>query len=320
MKDGYARNIDYLRLSVTDRCNLRCQYCMPPEGVVPKRPDEILSYEELALIGKVAINCGLTKIRLTGGEPLVRKDLTSLVRYLASNPELTDLALTTNGTQLREHARPLREAGLRRVNISIDTLDVEQYRWLTRGGNVAKVLDGVEAALEAGLRPVKINVVALRPLAKGFVEIAKLIHDHYVHVRFIEHMPVGKGSFTRIESYISTAEIMAELSQLGKLEPGGGPTGWGPARYYSIKGAKGTVGFISPESGHFCGTCNRLRVTADGHLKSCLFMSQGVDLKPYLRGEKPESALLEVFKLALVKKPKERPGRTTEGQMSQIGG
>jgi GTP 3',8-cyclase len=319
--DPYSRPIDYLRLAVTDRCNLRCVYCMPPEGVPQLRHEDILTYEEMVRLLRISVQAGISKVRLTGGEPLVRKDLDFLVREISALHEEVDISLTTNGTLLSRQAEKLTAAGLRRVNVSIDSLDPDTYRRITRLGELSDALAGVEAALEAGLEPVKINVVVLEHLfdeLDGFVELVRRLP---VHVRFIEYMsPCGMfdGSY-----YVSAEEIKRRLGVSGELTRSDlPPFGAGPARYYSLRGARGTIGFISPVSSHFCPECNRLRLTADGKMKPCLFSREEDDVRDILRGSTDDAPVLAAIRRSLAKKPRDHggfpdsPGRS----MSQIGG
>lgn len=319
--DKFNRKIDYLRLSVTDRCNLRCLYCMPEEGVDWKPHEEILSYEETLKVAKTAVSVGLTKIRLTGGEPLVRKGITDLVRELCKLKDLEDLSLTTNGLLLSRYANELAKAGLTRVNVSIDSLEPQTYKRITRGGELRKVLDGLETALRSGLQPIKVNVVAIRELRQNFKDFVKLAQDYPVHVRFIEYMPIGKRKSWKKRNYMPGEEIKASLTGAGLLEETEGPKGWGPARYFELTGAQGTVGFISPCSHVFCAQCNRLRITADGKLRTCLFSEEEIDLRPILRSGTSVKEIKQVFRKALATKPEERPSFGKPGRtMSEIGG
>lgn len=319
MQDSFGRQVDYLRLSITDRCNLRCLYCMPEKGVAARPSSEILTYEEILKIMAVAGKHGLSKIRLTGGEPLVRKGVVEFCKKLMAVPGIKGLSITTNALALAEMAQPLKDAGVGRVNISLDTMDSEKFKWLTRGGDVKQVLAGLDKAIEVGLTPVKLNVVALREMKDGFKDFVKLIMEKPVHVRFIEYMPVGKSDTLSRNSYISADEIKEELSVFGKIEPIESPGGWGPARYFKVAGAVGTLGFIGAESTHFCGLCNRMRLTSDGRLKPCLFSPATLDIKSVLRGDKPED-LEKVFLQALSSKPKSRPRHQEHDYMSKIGG
>ncbi|MDR0514280.1 MAG: GTP 3',8-cyclase MoaA [Coriobacteriaceae bacterium] len=334
MKDKHGRSIDYLRISLTDRCNLRCLYCMPEEGVEQLLHDEILRIEEIERIVGVAATMGITRVRLTGGEPLVRKGVVDLVRTIASIPGIERIAMTTNGILLPRMADSLKHAGLARVNISLDTLDHAQYRMITRSGNLDDVLSGIDAALRVGFNPVKINAVTVRSLNQDFLAYAKLSLDRPLHVRFIEYMPVGESSGTDgcgwgEEDVVPSEEVLENINRnaqaegLGHLLPANGvgkPEGWGPARYFAFKGALGTVGFISPLSRHFCSECNRLRLTADGKLRPCLFSDEEYDLRQALR-EGSDDALRQVLETALQAKPDEHHDKVgTERGMSQIGG
>ncbi len=319
--DPYSRRIDYLRLAVTDRCNLRCVYCMPAEGVAHLRHEDVLSYEEMVRFLRISVKAGISKVRLTGGEPLVRKDLDFLVREISDLREDVDISLTTNGILLAEQVDALAAAGLKRVNVSIDSLDPDTYRRITRVGNLADALEGVEAALEAGLEPVKVNVVVLEHLLgelEGFVD---LVLRMPVHVRFIEYMsPCGMFDDSY---YVSAEKIKARLAELGELTRSDlPPPGAGPARYYSLRGARGTLGFISPVSSHFCPECNRLRLTADGRMKPCLFSQEDEDVRAVLRNSTEDGPVLEAIRRSLARKPRDHGGfpQASKRSMSQIGG
>jgi len=334
MKDSHGRVIDYLRISLTDRCNFRCIYCMPEDGVCAMSHDEILRIEEIEAIARVATRIGIKSVRLTGGEPLVRKGVVDLVRSLHDMPEIENISMTTNGVLLPQMAEELKEAGLSRVNISLDTLDAEQFKFITRVGRIESTLQGIDAALEAGFNPVKINAVTVRSLNQDFLEFAKLSIDKPLHVRFIEYMPVGESSGSDgtgwgkadvipSEELLEIINARAAQAGLPALEPLDGehkPIGWGPARYFAFPGAQGTVGFISPLSRHFCSECNRLRLTADGKLRPCLFSDKEIDVRAALR-EGGEDAVYECFLRALDLKPDEHHDKVgTERKMSQIGG
>ncbi len=284
--DAYNRPISYLRISVTDRCNLRCVYCMPPEGV-PWRPhEEVLRYEEIETIVQTAAELGVSKVRLTGGEPLARLGIADLVRMLACIPGIDDLAMTTNGILLSRYAAELAEAGLRRVNVSLDTLRPEHFQRVTRQGRLEDVLAGMEAAREAGLEPIKINTVVIRGMNDDeVVDFARRTMEVEWNVRFIEMMPMGNGvADDWRDRVVTAAEIREKIEAvLGALEPAKVSAGGGPARYYQLPGAKGTVGFITPISEHFCYQCNRLRLTADGQLRPCLLSDWEIDLRTPLR-------------------------------------
>lgn len=319
--DTYNRKIDYLRISVTDRCNLRCIYCMPEEGVSLKPHEEILTYEEILRFAQAAVKSAISKIRLTGGEPLVRKDLASLIAELYKIAGLKDLSLTTNALLLKKQLPALVEAGLKRVNISIDSLDPVVYGRLTRGGKLKDAMAGLEAALEAGLDPVKINVVVLRGINdENLDDFVQLTFKYLVHVRFIEHMSFNNHRLS--ESLISGEEVKQRLASLGVLKETISLQGAGPAKYYQIPGALGTIGFIMPTTGHFCAECNRLRLTADGRLRTCLFSDEEVDVKSFLRRGATEEELLQLIQESLTKKPKEKfaTGQEVKRKMVQIGG
>ncbi|MEQ3363803.1 GTP 3',8-cyclase MoaA [Raoultibacter massiliensis] len=333
MKDSHGRTIDYLRISLTDRCNLRCIYCMPEEGVDQMSHEDILRIEEIEEAVAVAAQMGITRVRLTGGEPLVRKGVVDLIRSIKNTPGIEHIAMTTNGVLLPRMADELKEAGLSRVNISLDTLDPDQFAMITRRGKLEDTLAGIEAALAVGFDPVKINAVAVRSLNQDYLAFAKLSIDRELHVRFIEYMPVGESSggtgcgwgkedVVPSEELIEIIDRQARAEGIGGLIPAGGsrPEGWGPARYYAFEGARGTVGFISPLSRHFCSECNRLRLTADGKLRPCLFSDVEFDLRPALRAGDFDGAKA-VFAEALGAKPDDHHDKVgTERGMSQIGG
>jgi len=343
-KDTFGRRIDYLRISVTDRCNLRCVYCMPDEGVQFKEHDEILSYEEIVRLARIAAEEGISKVRLTGGEPLVRHGIVELVRDLVALPGLDSVALTTNGTLLPRFARPLRDAGLERVNVSLDSLDSEIFARMTRGGRLADAVAGIDAAFEVGFAPVKLNVVVVRSLNQNLLDFARMTLERPLHVRFIEYMPVGDdataeegagcagdtGGFhwtpadtVPSDEVLATITAQAAAAGLGELEAVGrddAPGGWGPAHYYRLPGALGTVGVISPLSHHFCAECNRLRLTADGRLRPCLFSDEEIDIRAALRTGTDED-VRTVVRAALLAKPESHAMRVgTARRMSQIGG
>ena len=283
LTDSFARVIDYLRISITDKCNLRCIYCMPPDGVAPAQHTDILTYEEIISIVETAARLGVRKVRLTGGEPLIRKNLAFLVSSLKRIQGIEDLSLTTNGLLLEQYAERLAKAGLDRVNISIDSFRPERYREITRGGNLAAVMRGVQAAELAGLRPVKINMVPVRGMNEDeILDFARITLDSEYHVRFIECMPSGSADFWTPEKYMTTDEIKEIIRILGSLTPVRVRKN-GPSKYYRLKGAKGVIGFISALTHHFCGDCNRLRLTSDGKLRPCLFSETEIDLRAAIR-------------------------------------
>lgn len=328
LKDSWGRKITYLRISVTDRCNFRCVYCMPPEGLVWQPHSAIMSYEEIAELVRVAAAQGVKRVRLTGGEPLVRADLPLLIRMLADIPGIEDLSLTTNATLLERYAVELAQAGLNRVNISLDTLNAEKFAQITRGGSLERVIRGIDAAERAGLLPIKINAVAMRGINDDeFFDLARLTTDHPWHLRFIELMPLGNQKPWGPEfpspqqAFISIQEIFDLLSPLG-LVPEDGLAGSGPAIEYRLAGGIGKIGFISPLSEHtFCQRCNRLRLTADGYLRPCLMSNQEIPVLPTLRSGK---SVLPVLQEAVAAKPESHKLATEsapEGRkMIQIGG
>lgn len=324
MRDRWGRRINYLRVSVTDRCNLRCHYCMPEGGVTLRPPEEILRLEEIARLVEVAVGLGINRIRFTGGEPLVRKNFPYLVASTASLPGVEEVALTTNGTLLAPKAEELKKAGLARVNISLDTLNPEKFALLTRGGDLGSVLEGISAALRWGLEPVKINVVIYRGFNDDEIEaFAALAQDQPLHVRFIELMPVGEAAELS-GGFLPVAEVLDRLKTTTALEPATVP-GNGPAYYYRLPGGRGTVGFIAAVSEKFCRTCNRLRLTADGKLRPCLDSDYEVDLKGALRSGASRQELAALFREAVAAKPPaHRFGHARRHQdcrpMWQIGG
>lgn len=282
MQDAFGRNIRYLRISVTDRCNLRCRYCMPPSGMPVKLAHErVLRNEEIIEIARVAAGLGINKIRLTGGEPLVRKGIVELVGALAALPGIQDLALTTNATLLGPLAQPLKDAGLRRINVSLDTLNPGRFREMTRGGDLAQVFEGLEAAEKAGLWPIRINSVLIGgDNVSEIRQMAELTLTRGYDVRFIELMPIGEAAAWTDERFVS-ADVVLEA--LPELIPDVSKPHDGPARYYRIPGARGRIGLIQPVSCNFCADCDRIRLTADGKLKPCLHSNDEIDLLEMIR-------------------------------------
>ncbi len=322
LSDSFQRPIDYLRISVTDRCNLRCVYCMPAEGIDLLAHEDVLSYEEIYRVATAAAELGIKKVRVTGGEPLVRIGLSGLIEMLAQIDAIDDIALTTNGILLARYADELKVAGLRRVNISLDTLKPEKFRLITRGGDLDSVLEGIEAAGIAGLNPIKINVVVMAGSNDDeLTDFACKTVDDGWHVRFIEHMPFNSEMAS--SSFVSVNEVRERLASLGELEPCTFK-GNGPAKYYRLPQAKGTIGFITPVSEHFCFHCNRLRLTADGRLRPCLLSVQEIDLRQPLRQGISAEELKKLIKRAVESKP--RKHKLAEGMVpkdrpfSQVGG
>ena len=308
MHDSYQRRIDYLRLSITDRCNLRCVYCRPPEEL-PFLPHEaILSYEEILRLARIALDLGLSKIRLTGGEPLVRREVVYLCRQLMRLAGLESLTLTTNGVLLAPLAEELYRAGIKRLNISLDTLNPQRYAQITGRDYFQRVWEGIAAAQEVGFAPIKINVVLLAGLNDDEIEaLAGLTYRYPFHVRFIELMPTDFG----MGSGLSCAEVLARLARLDTLVPTQSARSNGPARHYRFPRGQGKIGLISPLSQHFCASCNRLRLTADGRLFTCLFAEEGLDLKALLCQGAPDAAISEAIRRAVWQKPREAPLRPT---------
>ncbi|MEW6244514.1 MAG: GTP 3',8-cyclase MoaA [Bacillota bacterium] len=327
MKDAWGREIDYMRVSITDRCNLRCRYCMPESGLEMKCHEDILSYEEMLDILSVAVSLGFRHFRVTGGEPLVRRNVVSFLERLSRIPGVDDLSLTTNGVLLFDMAKDLKKAGVHRVNISLDTLRPARFAEITRGGDWRRVWMGLERALEVGFDPVKINVVAARGINDDeWEDFARLTLDMPVHVRFIEIMPLGQGE-SWVDRFVSAGEVLARLMRMGEIQPVH-VAGGGPARYVRLKGAKGSIGVISAISQHFCSDCNRMRLTADGKLSPCLASGEEVDLLSALRGGAGPEELGALFEKAVLIKParhtmepcKKGEGMVSERKMYRLGG
>jgi len=322
--DTYGRRINYLRLSVTDRCNMRCSYCMPEGGVEKLTHDQVLSYEDLLRISAEAVRAGIEKIRVTGGEPLVRKGILPFLSRVAALDGLKELVLTTNGLLLKELAQGLRDAGVQRLNISIDSLRPEVFAKITRGGDLALVLEGIEAAERAGFPPHKLNVVVMRGVNDGeILDFVRLTLERPYAVRFIEYMPTsGEGDWRAL--CVPGAEIRERIAQQFTLEEVHNSELSGPSKNFRVEGAQGSLGIITAMTGHFCDGCNRLRVTASGMAQGCLFSASGVDLKPVLATGDDALLRLEIQRIVAAK-----PGRhqlTDEGAeavpfaMSRVGG
>lgn len=325
-REQESRIINYLRLSVTDRCNLRCIYCMPDEGMDFVPHDEILSYEEMLHLVKVSVRSGIRKVRLTGGEPLVRKNFVSFLERLSAIEDLKEISLTTNGVLLKDYASGIRQCGICRINVSLDSLKPERFFRITRRDLFHKVWEGIETAERLNFHPIKINVVAMRGINDDEVlDFARLTLEKPFHVRFIEFMPVGKNNNWSSERFISTGEVLARIKAVGDLEPVEHHAMDGPAERFRIRGARGEVGFISAVSNHFCDTCNRLRLTAEGRLRGCLFSDKEIDVKTPLREGKGDDYLAGLLSRAIAEKPA-GPGRAPSRprkcirQMSTIGG
>ncbi len=323
---NYKRQINYLRVSITDRCNLRCIYCMPQEGIFRLRREDVLTYEEIIRVVKVAIGMGIKKVRVTGGEPLLRKGVVEFIKSLSLLPQLSDISMTTNGILLEEFAQDLYEAGLDRINVSLDSLSPEGYRKITGKDLFDKVLRGINKAEKMGLSPVKINVVVIRGLNDDeILDFVRLTFTNPYQVRFIELMPLGSQDESNKREYVSGAEIRQKIESFYSLHPIDTRRERGPAAIYKFERAKGEIGFISPLSNHFCSTCNRLRLTCDGKLRTCLFFDEEVDLKIPLREGCDDEELKRIIASAILKKPErhnitESVFRKCIRPMSMIGG
>ena len=285
MKDQFGRRIEYLRVSVTDKCNLRCVYCMPLEGLPWLKKDEILSYEEIERIVRVMAGMGLRRVRITGGEPLVRRDLPNLAGLISAIPGIDDLSLSTNAVLLAEHVDALRAAGVARLNVSLDSLRPDRVDAIARRpGSFPRIMEGLEAAERAGFDPIKINVVLIGGQNDDEIaDFAEITRERPWHIRFIELMPTGSNLDLSANKFVSCAEALRRIRAIDALEPVAGPMGNGPARYYQFEGAPGTVGVITPMSHNYCDRCNRMRLTADGQLRPCLFGDLHTNLRDPLR-------------------------------------
>ncbi len=322
MHDSQGRSINYLRLSITDRCNLRCRYCMPASGVPQKQHSDILRYEEMLQIVTAAAALGVRKVRVTGGEPLVRKGVVGFLRQLSALEGIEEIALTTNGVLLQSLAGELKDAGVERINVSLDSLKEQRYAEITRGGSLQQVLDSLKEDEQQGLK-LKLNTVLMRGINDDeILDFARLSRERPWAVRFIEYMPTIRETDWQ-QRLVSGEKILAELQRHFPLESISTGRFCGPAKPYRIEGAKGTIGIITPMSDHFCHACNRIRVTATGRVKSCLFDQQTIDLKPHLNaGVKHLKGILETV---IRDKPLQHGMNSSETMpspfaMSEIGG
>ncbi len=319
MIDNYNRKIDYLRISVTDRCNLRCKYCMPVDGIHKKNHLDILRHEEIIKIVKSAAKLGVNKIRLTGGEPLVKKDLVKLVSDISSVSGINDLSLTTNGVLLKDNLKALKKAGLNRINLSLDTLNSDKYKEITRGGDIKDILEVIKMIINEGLTPLKINVVLIGGFNVDEIEdFIELTRSNPIHVRFIELMPIGEASTWNTEKFVSN-EIVLRKAKLKKIKN----IASSPATYYKLDGAIGKVGLINPISCSFCSDCNRIRITSDGKIKPCLHSDEEIDILDVVRNN--SELLGETLLEAVKRKPKEHKINDENYQpiirnMNRIGG
>jgi len=318
--DKHGRIVDYLRVSVTDLCNFRCFYCMPPGGIPRLAHDEVLRFEEICRAARVAASLGVTTLRLTGGEPLVRRGIVDLVGMLSQVNGITKLAMTTNASHLAEMSSELRSAGLDRVNVSLDTLKHDKFEQITRGGSLRDVLKGMETALDAGFERVKLNVVAMKGINDTeFVELALMARRYPVDVRFIEYMPVEHGVDIEPWRFVPVSAIRSELDEALGLEPVEEKRGAGPARMFGIERGLGCIGFIASVSEPFCVTCNRLRLSADGRLIACLYDGGEVDVKAALRDGSGDERLAALFREVANMKPLVRSASGT-ALVRELGG
>jgi cyclic pyranopterin phosphate synthase len=315
MKDEFGRDIYYLRLSVTDKCNLRCVYCMPEEGIVKRSHDDILSVDEIDEIVRATVELGIRKVRVTGGEPLVRKGIIEICRRISAISEVQELCITTNGILLPKYARELKEAGVKRLNISLDTLDAEKYEQITRIGKLSDVMEGIYTALDTGFENIKINAVLMGGVNDNeILKLLELTKKNSINVRFIELMPIGECADWSMERFISNSKVLEAAPEL--VDAGTS----GVAKLYKLPDAVGTVGLISPISSHFCPTCNRIRITSDGKLKPCLHSAQEVNLRG-LHGQE----LVDTIRSAVHVKPQrhhldeDKPSESLRN-MNSIGG
>lgn len=325
MIDRHDRRLNYLRISVTDRCNLRCTYCVPRDRIPRLSHAEILRYEEILRIVRIGVDLGITKVRVTGGEPLVRKGVIGFLESLAGISGISELTLTTNGVFLEDHAERIRAAGIRRLNISLDTLQREKFARITGSDALERVWQGIESIRRHGFSPIKLNVVALKGINDDeLIDFARLTFRHPYHVRFIEHMPIGQSRMKKTPPLL-VPEIKDFIRPLGEMLPIEKNADDGPAERFRFKGAPGEIGFISALSHHFCSSCNRLRLTASGQLRPCLLSDRQLDLKGPMRAGCKDSQLAEFFQQAVRNKPSDHNLAVNDHagvscQMSSIGG
>ncbi|MBB3108303.1 cyclic pyranopterin phosphate synthase [Paenibacillus phyllosphaerae] len=330
LTDRFGRVHNYLRISVTDRCNLRCLYCMPEEGVEFAPSEDLLSYDSIVEVVETAASLGISKLRITGGEPLVRPGLAGLIARLSAIEGIRDISLTTNGVLLAAQAQALKDAGLNRVNISLDTLDPTRFRFIARRGDLKRVMEGIEAAAKVGFSPIKLNCVLLKGVNEDEIaSFLKMSYEQPLHVRFIEYMPIGHADEGWRNHYLPLSRVLEIAEESGyKFAPKSDVLGNGPSEDYLIEGGVGSFGLIHPISDHFCKNCNRLRLTSDGGIKPCLYWIDELNVKPALGN--PE-ALHELFMRAMDIKPlnhemaeklanQVQTHEPTARRMSQIGG
>ena len=323
--DPYNRHLNYLRISITDRCNLKCIYCVPRDLIPRLSHDDILTYEEILRLVRIGIKLGISKIRVTGGEPLVRKGVYGFLADLSRLDGLADVSLTTNGVSLKANLKKIKTAGINRINISLDTLNRAKFERITGFNLFDQVWQGIEMALEMGFHPIKLNIVALNGINDDeLTDMARLSFDYPLHIRFIEYMPIGESQIGN-GPLLLAPEIKKRISELGSLIPVTNTIDDGPAQRYHFEGAAGEIGFIHALSHHFCDRCNRLRLTARGRLRPCLLSDHHEDVKEVMRSGGTDEELMEVFFKAVRHKPSDHnlaiqnPSRVC-GQMSSIGG
>ena len=324
--DKHNRHLNYLRISITDRCNLQCLYCMPFGGIIKLRHEEILTYEEILRLVRFSVNLGVEKVRLTGGEPLLRKGIYGFIKRLTAIPGLKDISLTTNGVYLKKNLERLRSAGIKRLNISLDTLHREKYKKITGFDGFQQVWEAIESAKKMGFQPIKINMVVIKGVNDDELpDFARFSQKNPYQIRFIEYMPLGIRDSDNFLFHVPNSLIKTQLSRLGRLIPVSQGIYDGPAERFKFEGALGEIGFISPMSHNFCHKCNRLRLTASGNLRPCLLSDKKEDLKGPLRAGATDSELAQIFLNAALSKPHAH-GLSLENpiviydQMSSIGG
>ncbi|MBC1225815.1 GTP 3',8-cyclase MoaA [Listeria booriae] len=330
LTDRFGRVHDYIRISVTDRCNLRCVYCMPEEGMTFLPHEEVLSKDEIIDFMKIMVGYGIKKVRITGGEPLLRTDIVDIIAGLSAIPEIEDIAVTTNAMYLVKKAEALKEAGLTRVNISLDSLQEDRFKTITRGGRLQKVLDGIAKAEEVGFFPIKLNVVLIKGQNDDeILDFLEFTRDKDINIRFIEYMPIGHAGDSWKKQYLSLQTIFDACDEAGfAYQPVDSIRGNGPSENFRLEGAKGTFGLIHPVSSHFCASCNRLRLTADGYIKACLYWDEEMNIRPLIKD--PEK-LMELVQQSIDNKPEShemaialqdemQSHKPTTRRMSQIGG
>lgn len=330
LTDRFGRVHDYIRISVTDRCNLRCVYCMPDEGMTFLPHEQVLSKDEIVDFMKIIVGYGIKKVRITGGEPLLRTDIVDIIAGISAIPEIEDIAVTTNAMYLVKKAEALKAAGLTRVNISLDSLHEDRFKTITRGGKLQKVLDGIAKAEEVGFFPIKLNVVLIKGQNDDeILDFLQFTKDKDINIRFIEYMPIGHAGDGWKKQYLSLQTIFDACDEAGlSYQPVDSIRGNGPSENYRLEGAKGTFGLIHPVSSHFCASCNRLRLTADGYIKACLYWDEEMNIRPFIDDPEKLMALVqksidnkpESHEMAIALQDEMQSHKPTTRRMSQIGG